>query len=168
MADVYFTYFSAWDVVICICCCWPKRLLLCHEINWLLFCSSLGFVVNACAFVCFYYSALSRDVIGFHFVPRDVFVCSLHTIVGLCLLLFQQGWPKRICSSLRTCWLFAYTFAWFLFVQAQKASAPSRNVIGLYFVPLTYFHIPFIVFIWAGPKGFCSLTRLIGVLFWFS
>ena len=123
MADVYFTYFSAWDFVICLCCCRPKGFLLCHEINWLLFCSSLRFVACMCLCLFLLGQALFRYKLAFIlFRVTYLFVVC----IGLCLLLFQQGWPKGFCSSLRTRWLFAYTLICFLFEQAQKASALLR------------------------------------------
>ena len=69
-------------------------------------------------------SALFRYEIGFYFVPRDVFVCSLHRplFVFLSAGLAQKGFF----SLLLTRWLFAYTLICFLFEQAQKASALLR------------------------------------------
>ena len=64
-------------------CCYLLMLLQAqrvsvHEINWLLFCSSLRFVVCMCLCLFLLEQALFRYEIGFYYVPRYVFLCSLH------------------------------------------------------------------------------------------
>ena len=134
-------------------CCRPKG--FCFVTRFIGFCFVPRYdLLFACAFVCFYLNRPKRLLLSLDIKLAFILfrVTYLFVVcIGLCLLLFQQGWPKGFCCSLRTRWLFAYTLICFLFEQAQKASALLRVCNLLLFVPFTYFYIPFIVFILSRP-----------------
>ena len=56
----------------------PKGFCFVTRLIGFLFCSSLRFVVCMCLCLFLLEQALFRYEIGFYFVPRYVFVCSLH------------------------------------------------------------------------------------------
>ena len=56
-------------------------------------------LLSACAFVCFYFNRPKRLLLSFDMKLAFILfrVTYLFVVcIGLCLLLFQQGWPKRI------------------------------------------------------------------------